>query len=115
MIALSAPMLVVPTLAATLTRWRSAGILCSAGLLIASLGLFLLSHTGAGHANHAVVRPMLIIGIGTGLPWGLMDDLSMSVVPKARAGMAAGILSTTRVAGEGITLAIAIALHSLQA
>jgi hypothetical protein len=35
-----------------------------------------------------------------------MDGLSVSVVPKERAGMATGIFSTTRVAGEGIALAI---------
>ncbi|MEN3809389.1 MFS transporter, partial [Chromobacterium piscinae] len=42
---------------------------------------------------------------GSGLPWGLMDGLSVSVVPKERAGMASGIFSTTRVAGEGMALA----------
>jgi hypothetical protein len=49
---------------------------------------------------------MVVIGIGTGLPWGLMDGLSVSVVPKERAGMATGIFSTTRVAGEGLALAM---------
>lgn len=44
--------------------------------------------------------PMLLIGIGNGLPWGLMDALSVSVVPKERAGMAAGIFTTMRVAGK---------------
>jgi hypothetical protein len=44
------------------------------------------------------------------MPWGLMDGLSVSVVPKERAGMATGIFSTTRVAGEGIALAIVGAL-----
>jgi hypothetical protein len=44
------------------------------------------------------------------MPWGLMDGLSVSVVPKERAGMASGIFSTTRVAGEGIALAIATAV-----
>ena len=53
---------------------------------------------------------MLMIGIGTGLPWGLMDGLSVSVVPKSRAGMATGIFSTTRVAGEGIALAVVSAV-----
>jgi hypothetical protein len=36
--------------------------------------------------------------------------LSVSVVPKSRAGMATGIFSTTRVAGEGIALATVSAL-----
>ena len=53
---------------------------------------------------------MLAIGAGAGLSWGLMDALSMSVVPKERAGMATGIFSTTRVAGEGVALAIVSAV-----
>jgi len=42
------------------------------------------------------VLPMLVIGCGTGLPWGLIDGRSVSVVPKERAGMATGIFSPTR-------------------
>ena len=53
-----------------------------------------------------IVLPMLVIGIGAGLPCGLMDGLSVSVVPVERAGMATGIFSTVRVAGEGVALAI---------
>ncbi|RKP53697.1 MFS transporter [Pararobbsia silviterrae] len=106
MIALSSPMLVVPLIAAALTRWMSAGTISGIGLLIAAAGLHALGralHSGAGSA---AIAPMLIIGIGAGLPWGLMDGLSISVVPKTRAGMATGIFSTTRVAGEGIALAV---------
>ncbi|MCT7149574.1 MFS transporter, partial [Salmonella enterica subsp. enterica serovar Oranienburg] len=50
--------------------------------------------------------------IGTGLPWGLMDGLAISVVPKERAGMAAGIFNTTRVASEGVALAVTLAVLS---
>ncbi|AZD48305.1 MFS transporter [Pseudomonas chlororaphis] len=110
MIALSAPMVVVPLLAAWLTRWFSAGTLSSVGLVIAALGLYLLSRIAPGQAPAANVLPMLLIGLGAGLPWGLMDGLSVSVVPKERAGMATGIFSTTRVAGEGIALALVVAL-----
>ncbi|MEC5344387.1 MFS transporter [Brenneria populi] len=106
MMALSLPMLVVPLLAAWLTRWIAPGVLCSVGLTIAALGLGWLSLTAAAGSVPGMVAPMLVIGIGAGLPWGLMDGLSVSVVPKARAGMATGIFSTTRVAGEGIALAM---------
>jgi hypothetical protein len=41
-----------------------------------------------------------------------MDGLAVSVVPKERAGMATGIFSTTRVAGEGVALAIVSAVLS---
>lgn len=110
MLALSSPMLVVPVLAAKLTRWISAGVLSGVGFLVAALGLYWLSQIGATGSMHLMVMPMLMIGIGTGMPWGLMDGLSVSVVPIARAGMATGIFSTTRVAGEGIALAVVSAL-----
>lgn len=109
MLALSAPMLVIPLVAAWLTRWVSAGVLSAAGFLVAAAGLYALANTPIG-AHQQLVLAMLVIGIGTGFPWGLMDGLAVSVVPKEQAGMAAGIFNTTRVAGEGVTLAITIAL-----
>lgn len=120
MIALSAPMLFMPSVAAWLAhgiaehgrsaRTVSPGRLCGIGLLVAAGGLFWLSCVGVSNPPPDIVAPMLVIGIGTGLPWGLMDGLSVSVVPKERAGMATGIFSTTRVAGEGLALAIVTAL-----
>jgi MFS family permease len=115
MIALSAPMLVIPMLVASFTRWLSAGVLSGIGFLIAAAGLYWLSLVDFSAAKQALVMPMLVIGIGAGMPWGLMDGLSVSVVPKERAGMAAGIFSTTRVAGEGIALAIATAILAVLA
>lgn len=112
MITLSAPLLAVPTIAAVLTRWVSASRLCASGLLIAAGGLFWLSRVDARQAS-ALIAPLLTIGIGTGLPWGLMDGLAVSVVPKERAGMAIGIFSTVRVAGEGVAIAIVSAILAL--
>lgn len=106
MLAISAPMLVVPFVAATLTRRLSAGLISGLGLVVAAAGLVWLDVALRGGAGPAAIAPMLAIGVGAGLPWGLMDGLSVSVVPKSRAGMATGIFSTTRVAGEGIALAI---------
>ncbi|MGF7135382.1 EmrB/QacA subfamily drug resistance transporter [Paraburkholderia sp. EB58] len=110
MVALSAPMLVVPMLVASFARWLSAGVLSGIGFLIAAAGLYWLSLVDFSASRDALVMPMLVIGLGAGMPWGLMDGLSVSVVPKERAGMASGIFSTTRVAGEGIALAIATAI-----
>ena len=106
MLALSTPMLLVPSLAVTLTRWFPAGVLASSGLAIAAAGLFLLSQTGGSDDLPLTLLAMVIIGAGSGLPWGLMDGLSISVVPEERAGMATGIFSTIRVAGEGVALAL---------
>lgn len=110
MIALSLPIMVVPMLAASLTRWVSPGILSGIGFLIAAAGLHWLSLTHVGDPATTLLIPMFVIGLGSGLPWGLMDGLAVSVVPTERAGMATGIFNTARVAGEGVTLAIAGAL-----
>ena len=107
MLALSAPLLVLPAVAGQMARrWHPATI-CGAGLLLTAAGLWAL---GGGGSGAAVWVAMAVIGIGMGLPWGLMDGLAVSVVPKERAGMATGIFSTTRVAGEGLALAVVGAL-----
>lgn len=106
MLALSAPVLVIPPAAAALTRWISAGMVSAAGLMLAAAGLVLLATALDSACRACTVGALLLIGTGTALPWGLMDGLSVSVVPVSRAGMAAGIFSTVRVAGESIALAM---------
>ncbi|WP_340612045.1 MFS transporter [Xenorhabdus bharatensis] len=107
MIALSAPLLVVPFFAGLLARWVSAGVLSSIGLLILALGLALLGHNLAGGAADGALHwSMLLIGVGIGLPWGLMDSLAVSVVEKERAGMATGIFNAVRVSADGVALAV---------
>jgi hypothetical protein len=125
MLALSAPMLIVPFIAANLARLIPPGILSSVGLLIAAVGVFWLGRVSPGAglstlpplvAALQVMPPMLVIGFGAAIPWGLMDGLSISVVPKERAGMAAGIFNTSKVANEGVALAtVSAALGILMA
>lgn len=110
MFAISAPLLVLPMMAGFLTRWFSASSICGVGLLIAAAGLLWLAQCPPAHSAAAIVPAMFIIGVGVALPWGLMDGLAVSVVPKERAGMATGIFNTTRVAGESIALAVVAAL-----
>jgi MFS family permease len=112
MIALSAPLLILPIAAGLLTRWFHPATICGTGLLITASGLFWLAQIPVGALIWMTALPMLVIGIGISLPWGLMDGLAVSVVPKERAGMATGIFSTTRVAGEGVALAVVGAILS---
>ncbi|WP_304350534.1 MFS transporter [Comamonas testosteroni] len=106
MFVLSLPMLFVPLLAGWLSRWLSAALLCGAGLLVCAMGLLWLGRCAPGSDLAQMAAPLLLIGLGIGLPWGLMDGLAVAVVPRERAGMATGIFSTVRVAGEGIALAV---------
>ncbi|WP_245423788.1 MFS transporter [Methylovirgula sp. 4M-Z18] len=110
MFILSAPLLILPLAAGFLVRWIAPAFLCGIGLLICASGLYWLSRMPVGTQLDAFAGPLLTIGIGISLPWGLMDGLAVSVVPKERAGMAAGIFSTIRVAGECIALALVNAL-----
>ncbi|NVE01269.1 MFS transporter [Massilia sp. BJB1822] len=111
MIALSGPLLIVPFIAGQLARWINVGTLSALGLLIAAMGLAWL---GQSLSSETVGRylAMAVIGIGIGLPWGVMDGLAVSVVPKERAGMAAGIFNAVRLAGDGIALATVGAMLS---
>lgn len=113
MIAMSAPLLVLPIAAGLLTRWVRAATICGAGLLVSAAGLLWLALTPIAAPVLAPALPMMVIGVGIGLPWGLMDGLAVSVVPKERAGMATGIFSTVRVAGEGVALAVVGALLAM--
>lgn len=108
MLALSAPLLVVPFLAGMLARHFSAGSLSAAGLLVVAGGLLWLARNLEG--GTAPDAPLLVIGIGIGLPWGLMDGLAVSVVERERAGMATGIFNTVRVSADAVAIAVVGAL-----
>ena len=110
MFALSAPMLVVPLVAAWLARSIAPGVVSGVGLLLCACGQLWLAQCAPGQPVGHLLAAMVLIGTGVSLPWGLMDGLAVSVVPKERAGMAAGIFNTTRVAGECIAVAVVAAL-----
>ena len=110
LLALSAPMLVLPMAAGLAAQRIAPAYLCSAGLLVAAGGLLWLAACAPGTPGSTLACPLIVIGAGISLPWGLMDGLAISVAPVERAGMAAGIFNTTRVAGEGLALAIVAAL-----
>ncbi|WP_390348922.1 MFS transporter [Variovorax boronicumulans] len=112
MIALSSPLLLVPFIAGQLARWFNVGVLAGVGLVIAAIGLIFLAYTISDTAHSSRLTAMLVIGIGIGLPWGLMDGLAVSVVPKEQAGMATGIFNAIRLAGDGLAFAAVGAILS---
>lgn len=110
MVWLAAPLLVVPFLAALLTRWFRPGNLSAIGLLLVSVGLAWLASGFTHGGGHELHLPLLLIGIGIGIPWGLMDAMAVSAVSPERVGMATGIFNTVRVSADGVAIAIASAL-----
>ena len=73
--ALSLPMLFMPSVAAWLARGVSPGLISALGLAAAA-GLW-LGAVDIRASALAAIWPMLLIGAGAGLPWGLMDGLAM--------------------------------------
>ena len=110
MVALAAPLLIVPFFAALLSRWFTSGMLSGIGLLLVAAGLVWVAQVLSGGAGFALIPPLALIGVGIGLPWGLMDGMAVSVVETERAGMATGIFNCVRVSADGIAIAVAGAL-----
>jgi hypothetical protein len=68
----------------------------SAGLAIAGTGLLLMSGIKAGSEWTTLLGGFRVLGAGVGLLNPIIADVAMSVVPKERSGMAAGINDTFR-------------------
>ena len=69
MLAISAPMLIVPFIAATLTRWLSAGVISGFGPVRGGRAR-VAGHRAARRRGAAAIAPMIVIGVGAGMPWG---------------------------------------------
>jgi EmrB/QacA subfamily drug resistance transporter len=83
-----------------------ARVLMSAGLAIAGAGLLLMSGLDAGDEWTALLAGFLVLGVGVGLLNPVIGDVALSVVPKERSGMAAGINDTFRQVGVSVGVAV---------
>ncbi|HEX3561945.1 MAG TPA: MFS transporter, partial [Solirubrobacterales bacterium] len=83
-----------------------ARLLMSGALALAGLGLLLMSGIHAGDSWTTLLPGFLIAGIGVGLLNPVIADVALSVVPKERSGMAAGINDTFRQVGVAVGVAV---------
>jgi predicted MFS family arabinose efflux permease len=70
-----------------------------AGLVLAGLGLILMSGLHASDGWTALLPGLIVAGVGVGIVNTVIADVALSVVPKERSGMAAGINDTFRQVG----------------
>ncbi|WP_031065765.1 MFS transporter [Streptomyces sp. NRRL WC-3742] len=105
MLLLTAPVLVFPMVAGHLARTVPVRTLLAGSLLLVGGGAAWLTtvHPGIGVAG--LVGPFLVIGTGVGISFGLLDGAAIGSVPPERAGMAAGMFNTMRLAGEAVAIA----------
>jgi EmrB/QacA subfamily drug resistance transporter len=83
-----------------------ARLLLCAGLGLTGLGLLLMSGIEAGSEWTTLLGGFLVAGAGSGLLNPVIADVAVSVVPKERSGMAAGINDTFRQVGVAVGIAL---------
>src|SRR3954454_6159717 len=94
-----------PVAAALLSR-VPARALMSTGLALSGVGLLLMSGISAGSEWTTLLGGFLVLGGGVGLLNPVIGDVALSVVPKERSGMAAGINDTFRQVGVAVGVAV---------
>jgi hypothetical protein len=99
-----ASFVVAPLAGIALARVQ-ARVLMSAGLALTGLGLALMSGLEIGSGWTALLAGFLISGVGVGLLNPVIADVALSVVPKERSGMAAGVNDTFRQVGIAVGIA----------
>ena len=97
--------LVAPVAGLLLSR-VPARALMSGGLALSGLGLLLMSGLNASDGWTALLGGFLVLGVGVGLLNPVIGDVALSVVPKERSGMAAGIMDTFRQVGVAVGVAV---------
>jgi hypothetical protein len=106
MLLLTAPVLVMPMLAAALVnRGVPARLLIMVALVLVVAGNFWLMVLGPENTVATVAAPLLMIGTGMGASFGITDGQAMGLVPAESVGMAAGFLNTLRGAAEALVIA----------
>ena len=94
-----------PISGALLSR-APARVMMSGSLAVAGLGLFLMSGVDAGSEWTTLLGGFLVLGAGVGFLNPVIADVALSVVPKERSGMAAGINDTFRQVGVAVGVAV---------
>ena len=94
-----------PIAGALLSRVH-ARLMLSVGLAGVGLGLLLMSGIDAGSDWTTLLGGFLVAGAAVGLINPVVADVAVSVVPKERSGMAAGINDTFRQVGVAVGIAV---------
>jgi len=84
------------------TRWLAAG-----GLLIACIGLVLLSQLNAQSSVLDIVWRLVVIGVGQAIFQAPNNSALLGAAPRDRQGIASGFLATGRVVGQSLSVALA--------
>jgi EmrB/QacA subfamily drug resistance transporter len=97
---------VAAPIAGVLLSRVQARLMLSVGLVGVGIGLLLMSGIHAGSEWTTLLGGFLVAGAAVGLLNPVIADVAISVVPKERSGMAAGINDTFRQVGVAVGIAV---------
>jgi predicted MFS family arabinose efflux permease len=109
MLPMTVPVFVGPMLASWLIRTvpRATPVammeIALGALFLGDLGLLLLT---PGRSEFIAVVPMILLGLGFGIPVGLVDGLAIGSVEANRSGTAAGVLNFLRMGSEALAVGV---------
>jgi EmrB/QacA subfamily drug resistance transporter len=81
-------------------------ILCTLGMLVMSIALFMLSRLTPSHTYISVALPLALVGIGTGIFISPNNSIIMSAIGQKYRGVASGTVATSR--NIGMVLGVAM-------
>ncbi|OJU84807.1 MAG: hypothetical protein BGO11_03600 [Solirubrobacterales bacterium 70-9] len=93
-------------LAGALLSRLPARLMMGASLAVIGVGLLLMTGLDAGDGWTAMLAGLVVVGAGVGFLNPVIADVALSVVPKERSGMAAGINDTFRQVGVAVGVAV---------
>ncbi|GAB3707615.1 MFS transporter [Mariniluteicoccus flavus] len=108
MLLASTPVFVSPmVVSAVQQRWDSvtSGAVVAASLASLVVGTLGMVAIAPDRPLPLVAVPMILIGLGFGLPLGLVDGEALAYVPAHAAGAAAGLLNFLRIGSEAVAVA----------
>jgi EmrB/QacA subfamily drug resistance transporter len=106
-------MTLLSPLAGKLSDKRNPGVIASTGMALTATGLILLCFIKVSTPDYLIVLLLIMMGIGFGLFSSPNSNAIMSSVEKRHLGVASGVVGTMRMAGQMMSMGIAMMLISL--
>jgi EmrB/QacA subfamily drug resistance transporter len=102
---ITVPMIAISPFAGSLIARFGPRPLMTAGMLCAAGGLVLLTRIDTGSDYGSVLPGFTLFGIALGLVYAPMSNAAMAAMPRAKSGIAAGVLAMNRVLAGAVALA----------
>jgi EmrB/QacA subfamily drug resistance transporter len=101
----TAPMVLISPFAGRLIARFGSRALMTAGMLCAAAGILIQTRVGESTGYGLLLPAFLLFGIALGVVYAPMSCAAMAAMPRAKAGIAAGVLAMNRVLAGAVALA----------